>query len=355
MPKFLCVLCVVLGVASALRADESVIAEKRVRARYADNKYRASQTMRWSGVLEGSVGSRRYCGIAHSSTAKRIVALGVDGHMVIWEGSAKTRHAMSIATHDTIATAVAVALDPSGDTAYVADIVNIFVCDLSTRTVVRNRRTFGGIKHLRQAPGGKQLLSAGIRTEMFDLSTLRRTASFPKSPLKINGWIDFSPDGALIAQGARQGVLLWTLEQGAPGLFGVMKHPSTAPKDDKSAHADETIDNNCGLSFLDAKTVVTASYDGAIRFWDIEEKSVVRSTAAHKRDARVYLAACPSKDRFATAGQGKVLRLWDSNKRTEIDHIALAAWPTALCMTKDRIYVGHADGDTHWISVFDYR
>jgi len=61
---------------------------------------------------------------------------------------------------------------------------------------------------------------------------------------------------------------------------------------------------------LAGNTVISGGYDGRLIWWDLANRRVIRTVAAHTRQVR-YLAVSPDGQKLASVGDDMVCRLWD--------------------------------------------
>jgi len=73
------------------------------------------------------------------------------------------------------------------------------------------------------------------------------------------------------------------------------------------------------FSPTDQKQLATASCDGTIMFWNVENGD--RTAFCETNGAAMSLAFSPAGDRLATSGQPRVIEMWDTNTRSPLDVI----------------------------------
>jgi ferric-dicitrate binding protein FerR (iron transport regulator)/sugar lactone lactonase YvrE len=150
------------------------------------------------------------------------------------------------------------------------------------------------------SPDGKLLAVPGIRSrgvaevKLWDLTTLQERAALLGHVQEVRS-LDFSPDGALLAAGARDGtVKLWRLD--------TFEEVRTLAGTGTEAAA---------LKFSpDGQTLAIGSRDGAVLLWDTVAWEARRLDEAHPRGVRC-VAFSPDGRALATAGNDAAVRLWD--------------------------------------------
>ncbi len=123
-----------------------------------------------------------------------------------------------------------------------------------------------------------------------------RDGSLLQKMKKHTDWVTalaFTPDGKFLVTGDRAGgLVIWDSEGREMQSI--------------SAHQAEITSVVCV-----GKTVATASEDGKVKFWDINEGKEIKSWQAHP--GGVTALAAVSGGGFVTCGRDRVARLWDSN------------------------------------------
>ncbi len=153
------------------------------------------------------------------------------------------------------------AFSPDGRTFATSSMNDVQVCDAVTGQVKRAFVIGSNVRSVAYSPDSRYL-AAGMgdqskpnlpsEARLFDLTTgeeLARMTDHQGAILRVQ----FSPDGKTLATSARDKTIrLWEVPSGKPK--GILRGPKTAAK---------------GMVFLADGTLVTAGYDGMIRFWDV--------------------------------------------------------------------------------------
>jgi WD40 repeat protein len=205
----------------------------------------------------------------------------------------------------------------------------VVLLDMGTRKerlrLVGHRPTRrGGIAPLAFSPDGQVLASAGHDDAiiLWDLATakpLRRVSTAPHSLLHLA----FSPEGRTLAGGDHQIIRLWNASTGRPLL--------EAPE----AHRGNI---NQVLFLPDGRTLVTASNDRTIRFWDVATSRQRLVLTGHGYWVRA-IAVSPDGTTLASSSFDNSVRLWDIATAREIrkrwGHGEMGGGQRALAFTRD--------------------
>lgn len=144
--------------------------------------------------------------------------------------------------------------------------------------------------------------SADRKIRIWDVTTHRLLHEIESHPSKVVGFgsaLAFSADGLILGVGYEDDIAALFDVLGGKGLALLQGHKSPV----------------CGAMLLpDGKTAVTASYDQAVKFWDVPTQRVLESLHGEAL-ALFSMALSPDGRRLAAGGPEGVVRLWDPSTR----------------------------------------
>jgi WD40 repeat protein len=117
----------------------------------------------------------------------------------------------------------------------------------------------------------------------------------------------------------------------------------------------------CADLSMDGKLMVTASFDGVVRLWDVENGTESKTFAGHT--ARVDGVVYVDNSKTIVSVGDTIIRIWDAISGMEINHIAFPAGPFRVVKTLDNsmIIVGSGDGiikafkTSDWSEIFHFK
>lgn len=151
------------------------------------------------------------------------------------------------------------------------------------------------------SPDGHKVLTASWdgTARLWDTATGALLATLSDPPT-LNGpregvnAASFSPDGTTIALARGKKTLLWSGD-------GLTRGPELS-------HADDV---RQAVFSLDARLILTGSYDHAVKLWDAKTGKLFRTLVGHK-EAITALSISPDGQTVLSAGYEGVARLWDA-------------------------------------------
>ncbi|GLI58954.1 hypothetical protein VaNZ11_000672 [Volvox africanus] len=180
-------------------------------------------------------------------------------------------------------------------------------------------------------PDGSLIASAStdLSIRLWDPTTGRqagRALVAHKSPVTC---VCFSPDGKLLASGSHDKlILLWDMAACREG--GIGPAMNAKPMGELAGHVDKVL---CVNFSPDGKLLVSASADGSMRLWSMEERRTRGLLLGHASNV-VAAAFAPGGHLVASAASDNTVRLWDPRVATESGSI-------------EESYASHMDMVTH--------
>ncbi|MBI1830776.1 MAG: WD40 repeat domain-containing protein [Planctomycetes bacterium] len=168
--------------------------------------------------------------------------------------------------------------------------------------------TNAGIYSVVFSPDGKTLAAGSAKKmiRLFDLTTLRETASWSDEHKHGGYSMAISPDGKTLATGASDQFLKggFNVTDGDIHLWDVQTKKKTAVL---KGHASTVY----GLAFSpDGKTLASCSSDKTVRLWDVATNNPIATLREHT-DAVYCIAYSPNGKTLASGGKDKTIKLWD--------------------------------------------
>lgn len=147
---------------------------------------------------------------------------------------------------------------------------------------------------LRDATNGAEI--ATLTSDSVDCETCNRTVYRT----------EFSPDSKFVAVSFGGIILVWNTQNG--DFQSVLK--------DEKVHlrSSESLSHNGAVSQIlfskDSRTVITGSYDGVVKSWEVETGKLLQTFKGHK-DRITSLGVSPEGKTLATGSRDKRFKLWD--------------------------------------------
>ncbi len=131
-----------------------------------------------------------------------------------------------------------------------------------------------------------------------------------------------SSDGQIASVSEDTEINLWQVSTGR--RVGILK-----------GHRDKV---TClGISFS-GRTLLSGSQDKTIRFWDLQERKVIRTLGGYfdgHLSKVTALALTPDNQTLISCGADNSLKIWDVNRAREIQNISFSATVTCLAISSD--------------------
>ncbi|HEX8334037.1 MAG TPA: WD40 repeat domain-containing protein [Segetibacter sp.] len=139
----------------------------------------------------------------------------------------------------------------------------------------------------------------------------------------------FSPDGSLIASGSVDSTAV-IIDMRTDKVLKVLKHPA-------------------GLTYLcfsgDGNSLITSSYDGVVRLWDVSSGSLRKEFLGHSNTIRT-VDISPDGKLIASGGEESVIKLWDVETGKCINNLkghTLTVWDVKFSRDGSKLASGSFD------------
>ena len=285
--------------------------------------------------LHSLAASRRGCNsVAFSPDGKTVAMAGLDSSIRFWDvatGAASRSHSTGSSTGNWVA------FGAEGKVLGVSSGSKLRILDVRTGRTLHDVST--RTSYFAFSPDGKWLGLSGLSSkdygvELWDPAAGKLVRRMDGASTRFTGPV-FSGDGRLIAAGCAYGsgaggVTIWRTETGKvaaklPGRGGRLTFVAMSP---------------------DGSLMAAATYEGAIRVWDVAKEIHLRDLPAGPGQAYA-VAFSPDGKLLAGGGAAGHIHLWDvatwRERFTEMGHRGPVA---AVAATADaaRVFTGGADG-----------
>jgi WD40 repeat protein len=277
--------------------------------------------------------------LAYAPDGQTLVSAGEDGTVKVWDVA--FRREPNILTGQQ-AGSESVAFAPDGKTLAAADwLGTLRLWDMGSReqAAALTADNENGC-YVAFAPDGQTLAVGGGKTvRLLDARTKARQAEF-QHPGPVVA-IAFSPDSRLVAVGGGGGsVLVWDRGAGreaarlpgkwvefspdgtllAAGLDNTVRLHEVATWHELAAFGGHTPYVKCLAFSPDGKTLATGDWQGTLRLWDVAEK---RLLASRQVDVMVLLslAFSPDSRRLVTSGGDGGVKFWDAALLRQLERL----------------------------------
>lgn len=256
---------------------------------------------------------------AMSPNGKKLVSVGTDHKIVVWDYSSRAR--LATLTHDDQQDVTAVAFAPNNSlfaTACKNGTVNVWDAEnYMKQAVVTGHK--GSTNRIAFSPNGRWLLTAtAVRQHtLWEVGSWRKVKDLTGPGLGGTTVPTFSPDSHYLLDQSWQ---IWEMETGVA----------------LTSELEKFVYWNA-LS-PDGTRLVTAEVSGAISFWDVSQfwpsgqKRLIKHELAHRDRAR---AVAYSPDGRYVATGGETIILWDSQTQTKLARFPHPARVSYLDFTPD--------------------
>lgn len=276
--------------------------------------YRTSPTKESIGSLHKAVAASRirltldaHVGqatvVVYSPDGTLLASGGGDGKIKIWDPlSGQTRHTLS--GHDGPVSGLQ--FDASGERFFsVGTDGKMVIWESETGNLLDERQLHqSAIRTLALSPTENKLATAGVdgKVHVWDAATWVEELILTEHTSYVTD-IVFSPDGLWLASASLDGrVLLWDVHSGE--LLYELPEAAKVSVLGHQSHVN-------GVNFVDIETVASVGWDGKIILWDVSTGVRVGDLLAHGGEI-LDLTITPDEERIATAGEDKIVNIWNS-------------------------------------------
>ncbi len=171
------------------------------------------------------------------------------------------------------------------------------------------------------APDGRLVAVGGGATFLvWDRVTRREAVRVP------GNWVEFSPDGTLLAA----------------GLDNTVRLHDVAAWHELAAFRGHTPFVRCLAFSPDGKTLATGDWQGTLRLWDVAEKRLLASRQVEVM-VLLNLSFSPDSRRLVTSGGDGGVKLWDAGLLRQLDRLAGPDGPDGL-RSRERLWAAASLG-----------
>lgn len=299
--------------------------------------------------------------LAYAPDGQTLISVGEDGMIKVWDVAARRDPNILPGQQAGFSS---VAFSPDGKTLATGDWQGIFrVWDIGSReqSAVFPEEKGAGC-YVDFAPDGRTLAAgSGNTVRLLDARTKARQVEF-QHPGPVVA-IAFSPDSRLVAVGGGGGtVLVWNRAAGreaarlpgkwvefspdgtllAAGLDNTVRLHDVATWHERAAFGGHTPYVKSLAFSPDGKTLATADWQGTLRLWDVAEKRLLASRQVEVM-VLLTLAFSPDGRRLVTSGGDGGVKFWDATLLRQLDRLPDPDGPDGL-RARERLWAAASLG-----------
>jgi eukaryotic-like serine/threonine-protein kinase len=288
-----------------------------------------SRSEEWTGTRFSDGHTRAVRRAIFSPDGRRLLSVGEDKKIIVWDFAQRKRIA-TLADHTDWVTRIAFSPDGKWLATGSRD-KTIIVWDADTlQRITVLREHHGEVRAVGFSPDSRVMASASydpdVRTILWGVGRWERVAEIPEGSGYSN--LVFSPDSKFLITAANQ----WEVNTGTRARRGA-----------------ERFQGNWRAEAPDRETLVCATADGWVNFWDVKQfwrtgqLRLLQRYRAHHDDARA--AAFSPNGRLLATGADDII-LWDAKSRALITHFKYPSivWSVEFSPDGNWLISTHGDG-----------